>query len=84
MSKKVTAEQLEAAAWEAALKPSEILDEVPAGWLTLKQIAAKQGKAVSTMGAILARSVSEGRVERRDFRIRTGSVVRPTPHYRPL
>lgn len=84
MRKKVTAEQLEAAAWEAALRPPEIIDEVPAGWLTAKALAKKLGKANSTIGTLIARSVESGRIKRKDFRIRVGTLVRLTPHYRPL
>lgn len=84
MSKKVTAEQLEAAAWEAALREPEILDEVPAGWLTAKALAQKLGKAPSTIGTLIARGVESGRIKRRDFRIRVGAFARMTPHYRPL
>lgn len=72
------------AQWCAALSAGVVTDEVPPGWLTLRQIAAKMGKAESTMGAQIGRAVANGACERREFRIRTGSVIRPVPHYRPL
>lgn len=84
MKKNITAEQLEAAAWEAALRREVIVDKVPPGWLTVKELSAKLGKAPSTIGSLTARSVEAGRVERKSFRIRIGSAVRATPHYRPL
>jgi hypothetical protein len=85
MSKtKVTAEQLEASAWAAALATPAIEDTVPPGWLTSRELGAKLGKAGSTIGTLLARAVREGRAERQEFRIRTGSVTRPVPHYRLL
>jgi hypothetical protein len=83
MSKrKVTAEQLEASAWAAALATPKIVDEVPPGWHTAKQIAAELGKATPTVGALLCRAVADGRAERKTFRITAGQVTRPIPHYK--
>jgi hypothetical protein len=78
----LTAEQIAAAAWAAALATPKQVDEVPEGWLTPKEIAAKLGKATPTVGAMLCRAVAEGRCERKTFRITSGSVTRPIPHYR--
>jgi response regulator of citrate/malate metabolism len=55
---------------------------VPPGWLTACQVAEKVGRARGTVGALLAAAVREGRAERRSFRITSGSVTRPVPHYR--
>lgn len=82
MKKKFTAEQIEAAAWAAALATEVTTDEVPSGWLTAKQIATKTGKAGSTIGTQLCRAVNEGRCERKSFRVKTGDFVRLVPHYR--
>ena len=82
MSKKLTAEDIVASAWAAVLTTQQAPDRVPPGWLTIKQIAEKTGKASSTIGAQVCRAVAEGRCERKDFRIRTGSMVRPVPHYK--
>ncbi len=82
MKKPPTAEQLAAAAWAAALATPKTVDEVPEGWLTAKEISAKLGKATPTVGALLCRAVFEGRCERKTFRITSGSVTRPIPHYR--
>ena len=82
MKKPLTAEQITAAAWAAALVPPKKVDEVPEGWLTAKQIATELGKATATVGALLCRAVSEGRCERKLFRVTSGSVTRPIPHYR--
>ena len=70
------------ARWCAALAAPIVTDTVPPGWLTTRQIAAKLGKALPTMGALLGRAVREGRAERKTFRITTGAVTRPVPHYR--
>jgi hypothetical protein len=82
MSKsKVTAEQLEASAWAAALATPAIEDTVPPGWLTSRQLAAKLGKGESTISRLLLLAVKEGRAIKQDFRLSTGAGVRPVPHY---
>ena len=70
------------AKWCAALAAPATEDEVPPGWHTLRQIAANLGKAESTISTQLGRAVREGRAETQSFRITTGKVVRPVPHYR--
>ena len=82
--KKITAEQLNASAWAAALAAPQTPDEVPPGWHTAKQLAAALGKAGPTIGTMLCRAVAEGRAEKKSFRITTGQVTRPIPHYRLL
>jgi hypothetical protein len=79
---KLTAEQIEQAAWAAALICPAAHDEVPPGWLTARELAKKIGKADSTMGKLLNRAVLEGRAERQNFRIVVGAFTRPVPHYR--
>ena len=79
---KLTAEQIEASAWAAALASPVIEDTVPPGWLTARELAKKLGKAESTMGKLLNRAVLEGRAERQNFRIVAGTITRPVPHYR--
>jgi hypothetical protein len=70
------------ARWCEALASPIVPDKVPPGWLTLKQISQKLNKAARTTSALLSRAVSEGRAERQDFRITSGQVTRPVPHYR--
>jgi hypothetical protein len=82
--KKLTAEQIEASAWAAALATPTITDTVPPGWHTTREIAARLGKGGSTVGASLCRAVREGRAERQMFRVTSGQVTRPIPHYRLL
>jgi hypothetical protein len=79
---KLTAEQIEASAWAAALASPVILDEVPPGWFTARQLAKKLGKSDARTGHMLGQAVQDGRAERQSFRITTGSVTRPVPHYR--
>jgi hypothetical protein len=78
---KLTAEQIEASAWAAALASPVIEDAVPPGWMTARELAKKLGKADSTMGKLLNRAVLEGRAERQNFRVVVGAFTRPTPHY---
>lgn len=84
MSRRATSPDEDLAKWCAVLSEGKPVEQVPPGWLTAKQIAHKTGKAESTIGTQICRAVAEERCERREFRIRTGSMVRPVPHYRPL
>jgi hypothetical protein len=84
VKKKVTAEDLVASAWCAALATPIVADTVPDGWHTAREIAARLAKGGSTVGALLARAVREGRAEKQSFRITSGQVTRPVPHYRLL
>jgi hypothetical protein len=79
---KLTAEQIEASAWAAALATPIIPDEVPPGWHTLAAIAIELGKAESTIGTQLRRAVRDGRAEVQKFRIATARGAYPVPHYR--
>lgn len=81
MSKRVTAEQLVASAWAAALLPNNE-DEVPLGWFTSHQIGEALGKSSDTASGQLSRAVREGRAEVRRFRVMTSRGIYPVPHYR--
>jgi hypothetical protein len=84
MSKtKLTAEQIEEAAWAAALSAPAVQDVVPPGWFTTKALSDKLGKTRPTMARLLADAVAAGRCEVQKFRINVGSFSRATPHYRP-
>jgi hypothetical protein len=79
---KLTAEQIEASAWAAALATPIATDTVPPGWFTSRQLAKKLGKSESRMGHVLCAAVLDGRAEKQSFRITSGQVTRPVPHYR--
>jgi hypothetical protein len=70
------------AAWCAALASPAVTDAIPPGWFTTKQLAAKLGKTRPTMARLLADAVAAGRCEVQRFRITTGAVTRPVPHYK--
>jgi hypothetical protein len=70
------------AAWCAALSAPVVTDTVPPGWFTSRQLAKKLGKSESRMGHVIGQAVAAGRAERQEFRITTGAVTRPVPHYR--
>jgi len=80
---KLTAEQIEEAAWAAALRAPAVQDVVPPGWFTTKQLADKLNRTRPTMARLLADAVAAGRCEVQKFRVSVGSFSRATPHYRP-
>lgn len=82
MKKKFTAEQIEAAAWAAALQAEVVTDKVPPGWLTTAQLAAKLGKSRKRVGEMLRAAVASGRCEKKDFRVAAAGSARPVPHYK--
>ncbi len=79
---RLTAEQIEEAAWAAALRAPAVTDVVPPGWFTTKTLADKLNKTRPTMARLLADAVAAGRCEVRKFRVSVGSFSRATPHYR--
>jgi hypothetical protein len=81
-SKLPTSQDPDLAKWCAALASPIITDIVPPGWHTAREIASRLGQGGSTIGALLCRAVREGRAERQMFRVTTGQVTRPVPHYR--
>jgi len=70
------------AAWCAALATPIVADTVPPGWFTSRQLAKMLGKSESRMGHVLCLAVLAGRAEKQSFRITSGQVTRPVPHYR--
>jgi hypothetical protein len=83
-SKKLTTSDPDLAAWCKALASPIIEDTVPPGWFTTRQLAKSLGKGESRMGHILCAAVLDGRAEKKNFRITSGQVTRPVPHYRLL
>ena len=81
MKKKVTAEDLVASAWAAALVPADV-DKVPPGWLTCAELADKLGKTKDTVSGQLSVAVKAGRAEVQKFRVMTNRGAYPVPHYR--
>lgn len=59
------------------------VEVVPEGWLTSRQMADEMGLSVSRTQDIAREQVRSGWLEKRNFRIRVGERVLPTPHYRP-
>ena len=79
----VTAEDLAASAWAAALAQiATPPDVVPSGWKTAQQIAAKTGVPVPTLQQKLKRLLATGKAERKMFRVRLAQQTRPVPHYK--
>jgi hypothetical protein len=84
MRKSVTAEKLVASAWAAALAPPKVGEKVPAGWQTSRELCELIGKSDTQTNVLLRKAISQGKCERREFRIPTAGTVRPVPHYRLL
>lgn len=85
MSKRVTAEQLVASAWSAALAPKVEPDTVPPGWMTAAALGKLLSKNVSTITGLLQTAIKEGRAEVKKFRVPAGQRgLYPVPHYRLL
>jgi hypothetical protein len=83
VKKKLTAEDLTASAWAAALADvGPPTDPVPKDWFTMVQLSKKTKTAVSTLQTKMRHLLSEGKAERKDFRIKLLTNVRPVPHYR--
>ena len=82
MKNKITAEDLQASAWAAALAPKVVQDEVPSGWHSVKQLSAKLGRPRSSLNRLLQDALADGRCEMQDFRVAAGRLVRKVPHYR--
>jgi hypothetical protein len=83
MSKgKVTAEELNASAWAAALASPKVGDKVPPGWHTTRELCAMLGKSDTRVGEMLREAVASGKCERREFRIAAAGTVRAVPHYK--
>lgn len=68
----------------AAALASDGIEEVPEGWQTARQLAEESGFGQAQTQRILSMSLAAGRMERRVFRIHTGTRVYPTPHYRRI
>lgn len=74
-------------AWAELLDARPEPDGVPDGWMTCRDIAELQrargvAASESTVYRKLKMLADLGRVERREFRVLSGGVVRPVPHYR--
>ena len=70
------------AQWCSALASPAVTDVVPPGWFTTKALADKLNKTRPTMARLLADAVAAGRCEVQKFRLTTGAVTRPVPHYK--
>jgi len=70
------------AQWCSALAAPAVTDVIPPGWFTTKTLADKLGKTRPTMARLLADAVAAGRCEVQKFRLTTGAVNRPVPHYK--
>jgi len=66
----------------AAYLPATDTEKVPPGWHTSKAIEKLTGYSQRGTNLILRKMLSIGDAEVRKFKILTGQVIRPVPHYR--
>tara|TARA_R110002110_G_scaffold188190_2_gene396026 strand:- start:674 stop:934 length:261 start_codon:yes stop_codon:yes gene_type:complete len=55
---------------------------VPAGWLTVKQLAKESGMSEVHTRKVVAKGVENGTVEVKKFKIQTITRLMPVPHYK--
>lgn len=58
-------------------------DVVPSEWETAEQLSRKLGIGLRNMQRKLRLLLGKGLLESKTFRIKTGLMIRPVPHYRP-
>jgi hypothetical protein len=58
------------------------IDDIPEGWHTVEQWAEIDGRAFSTVSAILLSGWRSGKVERDRFCVDLGGMLRKVWHYR--
>lgn len=70
--------------WIKALQKVRLkdADEVPKGWMTVRQLMEELGLERAQTHHKLETMVRAGVAEKKSFRISVGAYVRPTPHYR--
>lgn len=84
---KITAEQIESSLSEFCKELGKSMvpvDEVPAGWFTVSQLADQIGKSICITSEKVRKMMKNGLVERKDFTIQLEQRARPVPHYRLL
>jgi hypothetical protein len=85
MKKKITPKT--ANDWLAEIMSEKVFsgspDNIPAGWLTLKEMCRQSGQSESAMRVRLTRLVESGRLQKKKFRMWTGHQLMLTWHYHP-
>jgi predicted transcriptional regulator len=68
----------------AELLKNPVRQEVPKGWKTTAEIAREIGLSESQTNKLLRDAVQKGTMERKEFRIDTGGMMRPIRHYKEI
>ena len=68
--------------WCDILVVDQPTEEVPKGWFTISEICEETKRSRACVNRQLKVSLEDGLCECKTFRIRSGLVVRPIPHYR--
>jgi hypothetical protein len=80
--KKITAEDLENAAWLATLQVPRTPDKVPPGWFTVLELAEKIKKSREQTSNLVSAAFKRGELQKKTFRVMTGRGPFPVPHYK--
>jgi hypothetical protein len=67
---------------ELASQREKQTEKPPRGFFTVREIASQSGRSRPRVGEIVRTMVSQGKLEVRNFRIKTGARIYPVPHYR--
>ena len=60
------------------------LEEIPRDYFSRKEIEKLWGLSASHTGKRIAEAIEAGMLEKREFRVLQGKVVKPTPYYRVI
>lgn len=63
--------------------PKGSVDEVPPGWMTLKQMSEEAGMPESSIRHRIMALLNAGKLQKKQFRICTGRHTIPVWHYHP-
>jgi hypothetical protein len=67
---------------KALLESTAPTDVVPAGWFSVRGLAAKLKTPVPTLQGKIKQLLATGKAERKNFRVQLDKTVRPVPHYK--
>jgi Fic family protein len=60
------------------------LEEVPRDFFSRKEIEKLWNLSASHTGKRISEAIESGLLEKKDFRVLEGSIVKPRPHYRVI
>jgi predicted ArsR family transcriptional regulator len=70
--------------WVAEIMQDGKPEVVPSGWISLADMSRKMGVNERTMRSRVDTLVNDGKLQRKQFRIKSGRDTRPVWHYAPV